>query len=141
MLYKSSPSPMSTVFARDARNTGIRKISRYLKRRYYIPWACQISRYNGRPLIGRPFLKRFALCYRTVVLSCPILSVCLSVCNVSVLWPNGWINQDETWHSGRPRPRPYCVRLGLRSAPSNTRHPIFGPFLLWPNGWTDQDAT
>jgi len=42
----------------------------------------------------RPFVKRFALCYRTVVLSC--LS-CLSVCNVDVLWPNGWMNQDATW--------------------------------------------
>jgi len=31
------------------------------------------------------------------------LSVCLSVCPVcddSVLWPNGWIDQDETWHAG-----------------------------------------
>ena len=26
---------------------------------------------------------------------CPVLSVCLSVCNVSVLWPNGWMDQDE----------------------------------------------
>ena len=22
----------------------------------------------------------------------------LSVCNVGVLWPNGWMGQDETWH-------------------------------------------
>jgi len=28
------------------------------------------------PVYGRPFVKRFALCYRTVV--CPILSACLS---------------------------------------------------------------
>jgi len=27
-------------------------------------------------------------------LSCP------SVCNVRVLWPNGWTDQDETWHAG-----------------------------------------
>jgi len=49
-------------------------------------------------------------------LSC--LSVCLSVlsvCNVGVLWPNGWMHQDETWHGGRPRPRPHCVRLGSSS--------------------------
>ena len=32
--------------------------------------------------------KLFALCYRTVV---------LFVCNVSVLWPNGWMDQDEAW--------------------------------------------
>jgi len=55
-------------------------------------------------VFGRPFVKRFALCYRTVV-----LSVC-AVCDVGVLWPNGWMDQDETWHGGRPRPRPQCVR-------------------------------
>jgi len=27
-----------------------------------------------------------------------------------VLWPNGWMDQDATWHGSRPRPRPYCVR-------------------------------
>jgi len=32
---------------------------------------------------GRPFVKRFALCYRTVV--CP-------VCNVGVLRSNGWVD-------------------------------------------------
>jgi len=40
---------------------------------------------------GRPFVKQFALCYRSVV----CLSV-LSVCDVGVLWPNGWTDQDET---------------------------------------------
>jgi len=63
--------------------------------------------------IGRPFVKRFALCYRTVV-------VCLSclfcpVCNVGVLWPNGWTNQDKIWHAGRPRPWPHYVRWRRRS--------------------------
>jgi len=53
---------------------------------------------------GRPFVKRFALCYRSVV----CLS-CLPVCNVGVLWPNGWTDQDETWRAGRPRPWPHCV--------------------------------
>jgi len=38
-------------------------------------------------------MKRFALCYWTVVLS-------VSVRNVGVLWPNGWVDQDETWHAG-----------------------------------------
>jgi len=46
---------------------------------------------------GRPFVKRFALCYRSIV--CPVLSVC----NVPALWPNGCMDQDKTWHSGRPR--------------------------------------
>ena len=35
-------------------------------------------------LFGRPFVKRFALCYRSVV----CLFVCLSVCDVGELWPN-----------------------------------------------------
>jgi len=48
---------------------------------------------------GRPFVKRFALRYQTVV----CLSV-LSVCNVGILWPNGYTDQDETWNAGRPRP-------------------------------------
>jgi len=30
-------------------------------------------------VFGRPFVKRFALCHRSVVLSCPVLSVCRSV--------------------------------------------------------------
>ena len=45
---------------------------------------------------GRQFVKRFALCYGT--------AVCLSVCNVGVLWPNGWTDLDTTWYGGRPRP-------------------------------------
>jgi len=47
-------------------------------------------------VFGRPFVKRFALCYRS--------------CDVPALWPNGWTDQDETWHAGRPRPWPHCVR-------------------------------
>jgi len=43
---------------------------------------------------------------------CPVLSVCLSVCNVGVLLPNGWMDHNK-----------------------GTQTPIFGPCLLWPNGW------
>jgi len=32
---------------------------------------------------------------------CP---VCLSVCYVGVLWPNGRMDQDVTWQGGRHRP-------------------------------------
>jgi len=42
---------------------------------------------NFGALVGRPFVKRFAPCYQTVV----CLS-CLSLCDVGVFWPNvGWI--------------------------------------------------
>jgi len=73
----------------------------------------------------------------------PTLSVrCLSFWGVGVLWPNSWMDQDETWHAGRPRPWPHCVRWGP-SSPSPKGHspPIFGPYLLRPNGCMDQDAT
>ena len=79
---------------------------------------------------------------------CPMLSDrCLSVltvCDVGVLWPNGWIDQDATWYGGRPRHRPHCVRRGPSSPPQKKRvaQPrIFGSCLLWPNGWMDQEAT
>jgi len=49
----------------------------------------------------------FALYYRTVV--CPV------VCNVGVLWPNGWMDQDITSYTGRPWSRPHCVRWGPSS--------------------------
>jgi len=66
----------------------------------------------------------------------------LSVCDVRALWPNGWTDQDETWHAGRPRPWPHCVRWGP-SSPSPKGHSplIFGPYLLRPNGCMDQDVT
>jgi len=64
---------------------------------------------------GRPLVNRFALCDRTVVLSvCP-------VCDVGALWPNSWMDQDETWHAGKPRPWPHCVRWEPSSAPQKRR--------------------
>ena len=88
-------------------------------------------------IFGVPFVKRFALCYRSVV----CLS-CLSVCDVPTLWPNGWTDQDKAWHAGRPRPWPHCVRWGPNSpSPKGAQPPIFGPYLLQPNGCMDQDVT
>ena len=88
-------------------------------------------------IFGRPSVKRFALCYRTVFLSV------LSVCDVRALWPNGWTDQDETCHAGRPRPWPHCVRWGPSSHPQRATAPlpIFGPYPMRPNGCIDQDAT
>ena len=71
------------------------------------------------------------------------LSVC-PVCDVPALWPNGWTDQDETWHAGRPRPWPNCVRWGPSSpSPKGAQPlpPILGPYLLRPNGCMDQDVT
>jgi len=62
-------------------------------------------------------------------LSC--LCVCpvsLSVCDVGVLWPNGWTDQDETWHASTPRPWPHCVRWGPTSpSPKGAQPPNFRP--------------
>jgi len=52
------------------------------------------------------------------MLSDRCLSVCqsvclvLSVCDVGVLWPNGWMYQDETWRTGSPWLWPHCVKWG-----------------------------
>ena len=73
-------------------------------------------------IFGRPFVKRFALCHRSVV--CPVLSVC-PVCAFAVLWPNGSMDQDESWHRGRPRHRPHCVRWRPSSPIQNGQIPQF----------------
>jgi len=67
------------------------------------------------------------------MLSDRCLSVCLSspVCNVGVLWQNGWTDQDETWHGGRPRPWPHCVRWGLSSAPQRAQPPQFSAYFVY----------
>jgi len=41
--------------------------------------------------------------------------VVLPVCDVGVLWPNSWMDQDATWYEGRPRLRRHCVRWELSS--------------------------
>jgi len=82
-------------------------------------------------LFGRPFVKRFALCYQT--------AVCLSVYDVGVLWSNSWTDQDEAWHAGRPWPRPHCVRWSTRSPPQKGPEPLpqfsahvcCGPMAEW----------
>jgi len=75
------------------------------------------------------------------MLSDHCLTVC-PVCDVDVLWPNSRMDQDETWHTGRPQPWPHCARWGPSSpSPKGAQPPIFGPYLLLPNVWMYQDAT
>ena len=83
----------------------------------------------GSAIFGRPFVKRFALCYRAVV---------LSVCNPGVLWPNGSMDQDKTWHKSRPRTRPHYVTWRPSFPSPKGAQPQFGP--MWPNNWM-KDAT
>jgi len=43
----------------------------------------------------------------------------------TLLWPNGWMDEDATWYGSRPRHRPHCnrrVRTSQRSA-KGTQHP------------------
>ena len=37
--------------------------------------------------------------------------------NFRPMWPNGWMDQDSTWHGGRPQPRRLCVRRGPSPPP------------------------
>jgi len=85
-----------------------------------VSWLVRKLRPVGDHFFGRPFVKRFDLCSRTVV-CLSVCPACMSVCNVAVLWPNGWTDQDETWHAGRPQPWPHCVRWGP-SSPSPKGH-------------------
>ena len=90
-------------------------------------------------VFGRLFANRFALCHRTVVLSC--LHVC-PVCNVRVLWPSGWTIKMK--HGMQVGLGPGRIVLDGDSSPSPPKgySPlIFGQYLLRPNGWIDQDAT
>jgi len=88
-----------------------------------------------RPIFGRPFVKRFALCYRSVV--CPVcLSVCLSVTFVHRGQTVGWI-----MHVGLG---PGHIVLHGDQAPPPPKWyspPNFRPNLLRPNGCMHQNAT
>jgi len=57
----------------------------------------------GRKLRG--CIKRFALCYRIVVLSCLFVSPVCPLCAAGLLRTNGWMDQDESCRACRPRPR------------------------------------
>ena len=67
---------------------------------------------------------------------CPVCPCC-PVCNVGVLWPNGWTDQGETWHAGRPRPWPHCVRRGPRYPSSKGPSPQFSAHVYCAQtaGW------
>ena len=64
------------------------------------------------------------------MLSDRCLSVC-PVCDVRALWPNGWTDQDKTWHTGRPRPWPHCVRWRPSPLPKKgAEPPNFRPMFI-----------
>jgi len=62
---------------------------------------------------------------------CPVCLSVLSVCDVGVLWPNGWMDQDETRHAGRHRPWLHSVRWGRSSLPKKgAEHPKFSTLSI-----------
>ena len=65
----------------------------------------------------------------------PIFGPCL-------LWPDGSMDQHATWHVGRSRPRPHCVRWG-RSSPTTNRDgaPHFRPISVVAKRRMDEDST
>jgi len=60
---------------------------------------------------------------------CLSVSPVCPVYNVGVMWPNGWTDQDATWHGGRPRPWPHCVRWGPSSPPQRDTPPQFSAHI------------
>ena len=89
-------------------------------------------------LFGRPFVKRFALCYRSVVLSC--LS-CLSVTFVHCGQTVGRIKTKLGMEVGLGPGHIVLDREPAALQKGNSPPPIYGPCLMWPNAWMDQDAT
>jgi len=74
-------------------------------------------------IFGRPFVKRFALCYRTVVLSYN--------CGQTV----GWIKVPLGKEVGLG---PGHTVLDGDPSPHSSPSPLFGSCLLWPNGRLSQ---
>ena len=72
---------------------------------------------------GRPFLKRFALCYRTVV--CPVCPVC----DVGVLWPNDSMDEDVTWYGGIGLGPGHTVLDGDPAPPKGKQPPQFSTYV------------
>ena len=56
---------------------------------------------------------------------CHVCLSVLSVRNVGVLWPNGWMDHAETSRGGRPRPRPHCVDGDPAPRPPTGHSPQF----------------
>jgi len=68
--------------------------------------------------------------------SSPIFGPCL-------LWPNSWIDQNDTWYGGTPRPRRHCIRWGPAPPSKKGTTPNFRPISIMAkvNGCMYQDTT
>ena len=91
-------------------------------------------------------MKRFALCYRTVVLSvCLLVPACLSVTLVYCSQTVGWIKMKLGMNAMKDLEvglgPGHNVLEGNPAPPKEAQPPICGPCQLWPNRCMDQDAT
>jgi len=86
-------------------------------------------------VFGRQFVKRFALCYRSVV--CPVLSACI----VDALWPNGWMIKMKLGMQVGLVPSDIVLDGDSAPLPQRGTAPNFRPYLLWQKGCMDQDTT
>jgi len=88
-------------------------------------------------IFGRPFVKRFALCYRIFVCSVlSVLSVTLVYCGKTATWIKMALGKEVGLSPGDK----CCVRCGPNSPTERgtAAPPLFGPCLLWPNGCPSQ---
>ena len=92
---------------------------------------------GNNALFRRPFVKRFAICYRTTVLSV------WPVCNVHVRYYGQMVEWIKIKLDTELGLGPGHIVLDGDPASPQKRHspPIFSSCMLWPNGWMDQDAT
>ena len=74
-------------------------------------------------IVGRLFCKTVR-----PMLSHHCLSV-LSVCDIGVLWPNGWTDQDATWRADRSQPWPHCIRWEPGPTPRKGHSPQFSAHI------------
>jgi len=91
-------------------------------------------------IFGRPFLKRFALCYQTVV----CLSVCLSVLSVTLVYCGQTVERIKMKLGMQVGLGPGHIVLDGDPPPlprRGTAPPIIGRYLLRPTGCMDQDVT
>ena len=68
---------------------------------------------------------------------CPLSCLSCPVCSVGVLWPNGWMDQDETWHARWPRPGHNVLNGDPLPLPKGAQPPNFRPISVaakWLHG-------
>jgi len=107
----------------NALNSKLIKVT--LRQRICYFWQTTVYKECG---FWRLFVERFALCYLSVV--------CLSV-TLGPLVANGWMDQEETWHGGRPRRRRHRVTWGpISPQKGGTAAPTFRPMYCGQTaGW------